>query len=160
MMPTPFMLLSRELNMRFIPLLLALCLPFVAHTAVAANVVCPPSIVETPNVSTKEAGWIAVAPTGKRRLRHVGIYFGSISDPGAQVPDSETSNKAKATVTWQLPRDKDENDTNTYWIGCSYLDTSAILFQKVDAAVTKCVATYDFVPGGGSKPQLSGMVCR
>jgi hypothetical protein len=144
-----------------IALLLALCQPFAAHTAFAANIVCPHSIVETPNVSTEEKGWIVVAPTGKRRLHDVDIYFGNISNHlelGKQVPDSETSSKTKETATWVLPRNKDENDT--YWIGCSYLDTSAILFQKVDAAVTKCVATYDFVLGGGSKPQLSGMVCR
>ena len=139
---------------------LAFCLSFVAHTAVAANIVCPESIVETPKVLTDEKSWTTVAPTEKRRLENAGIYSGSISDRGAQVPDSETSSKTKETVTWQLPRDKDENDTNTYWIGCSYLDTSAILFQKVDAAVTKCVATYVYVPGGGSKPQLSTMTCR
>ena len=144
-------------------LLLALCQPFVAHAVLAANIVCPHSIVETANVSTEEKGWTVVAPTGKRRLHDVDIYFGSISNHlelGKQVPDSETSSKIKETVTWVLPRDKDENDTRTYWIGCSYLDTSAVLFKKVDATVTTCVATYDFVPGGGSKPQLSSMICR
>jgi hypothetical protein len=140
--------------------LLVLCLPFMAHTALAANIVCPESIVETPNVLTDEKGWIAVAPTGTRWLHDVDIYFGGLSNPGKQVPDSEKTSKTKETVTWELPRDKDENDKRTYWIGCSYLDTSAILFQKVDAAVTKCVATYDYVPGGGSKPQLSSMICQ
>lgn len=141
-------------------LLLALCLPFVSHTALADNIVCPPSIIETPSVSTAEKSWTAVAPTGTRWLHDVDIYFGGLSDPGKQVPDSDISSKTRVTVTWVLPRAKDENDTRTYWIGCSYLDTSAILFQKVDAAVTKCVATYDFVPGGGSKPRLSTMICR
>jgi hypothetical protein len=148
--------------MRLVPLLLALCLPFVAHTAVAANIVCPESIIETPNVSTEAQGWTSVAPTGKRWLENVGIYYGSIGDHlelGAQVPE-EKSSKNKETATWGVARDKNENDTNTYWIGCSYIDTSAKFFQKVDAAATKCVATYDYVPGGGSKPQLSSMICR
>lgn len=140
-------------------LLLVLCLPIVASSALAANVVCPPSILETPNVSTVEKGWTVVAPTGTRWLEHVGIYFGSITDPGALVPDSDKSGIAKETVTWQMPRDKDENDTNAYWIGCSYLDTSVILFQKVGASVTTCVASYDLLPTG-ERLRLSAMNCR
>jgi hypothetical protein len=145
--------------MRSIPLLsillLALCLPFVAHPAVAANIVCPSSIVEAPGVSTEVKDWSVVAASGERQLEHVGIYLGSISEHGAQVPDSVKSVKAKETVTWRLTR----KESDTFWIGCSYVGTTAMLFQKVDAAVATCVASYDLLPSG-KRQRLSAMSCR
>lgn len=145
--------------MRLVPLLLALCLLFVAHTAVAANIACPESIDETPNVSTEAEGWISVAPTGKRWLEKVAIYYGSIGDLSGQVPYSDKSSKTKETVTWDVGLNKDEGDTNVYWIGCSYLHTSAKFVQKVDAAAKFCVASYDLLPTG-SRQRLSTMACR
>lgn len=146
--------------MRLVPLLLALCLLFVAHTAVAANIVCPESIVETPKVITEEKGWTAVTPTEKRRFENAGIYSGSISDLGALVPDSDASGKNKEAATWELRRrGKNENRTDAYWVGCSYEDTNTMLFQKVDAAATTCIASYELLsPDKGLK--FKTMICR
>jgi hypothetical protein len=136
-------------------LLLALFLPFVVHPARAADIVCPLSIVETPGVSTETKDWSVVAPSGERPLEHVGIYLGSLSEHGAQVPDSDEPIKGKEAVTWRLAR----KEGDTFWIGCSYVGTTAMLFQKVAAAVTTCVASYDLLPIG-KRQRLSAMICR
>jgi hypothetical protein len=92
-------------------MLLALYLPFGVHAALAANIVCPPLIVETPSVSTETKGWTSVAHAVERSLLSVGIHYGSILDHlelDALVPDAETSGKTEATATWKLVRDKDK----------------------------------------------------
>lgn len=151
---------SHGMYMKYKLLLIALGLSFVGNMAVAANIVCPESIVETPNVSTEVKGWNSVAPTGKRWLENVGIYFGSISDLGALVPDSEATDKGKETATWEIRRpSKDAKHTDAYWIGCSYEDTNTMLFQKVDAEATMCVASYELLLlGKGLK--FKTMNCR
>ena len=103
---------------------MVLTLPF---AAVAAEIHCPASITETPTVSTEEKQWLVVATSGVRQLEHVGIYLGNPSEYGAQVPDATKTADKKETVTWRFLR----SATDTFWIGCSYLGTTAMLFQKV-----------------------------
>lgn len=126
-----------------------------ALAAVAAEIHCPASVTETPTVSTEEKQWIVVAIPGERNLERVGIYLGNPSEYGAQVPDSTKTVKKKETVTWRLTR----SETDTFWVGCSYVGTTAMLFQKVDAKATTCVASYDLLPSG-RRQRLSAMVCQ
>lgn len=134
---------------------MVLTLPFTALAAVAAEIHCPASITETPTVSTEEKQWIVVAIPGERHLERVGIYLGNPSESGAQVPDSTKTIKKKETVTWRLTR----SETDTFWVGCSYGGTTAMLFQKVDTSVAACVASYDLLPSG-RRQRLSAMICR
>jgi len=133
----------------------AFTLPYTALSAIAADVHCPPSIMETPSVSTKDEQWVVVASSGERQLERVGIYLGKPSEYGAQVPDSENATKKTETVTWRLTRAA----SDTFWVGCSYVGTTAMLFKKVDTSVTACVASYDLLPSG-RRQRLSAMVCK
>lgn len=123
--------------------------------APAVEIHCPASMTETPTVSSAEKQWVVVAPSGERYLERVGIYLGNPSEDGAQVPDSTKTDKRKETVTWRLTR----SETDTFWVGCSYVGTTAMLFQKVDAKATTCVAAYDLLPSG-RRQRLSAMVCQ
>ena len=135
--------------------LLVLSPLFACSSIPAAEINCPESITETPTVSAVDSIWTVVADTGERRLEHVGIYLGSLSEYGAQVPDSTTTLKKKEMVTWRIIR----GETDTFWVGCSYVGTTALLFQKLDSSVTKCIATYDLLPTG-RRQWLSSMECQ
>jgi hypothetical protein len=134
---------------------MTLNLPFTAQTAIAAEIHCPSSIKETPSVSKKDEQWVVVASSGERLLERVGIYLGTPSEHGAQVPDSENATKKTESVTWRLRRAA----SDAFWVGCSYVGTTAMLFKKVDTNVTTCVASYDLLPSG-RRQRLSTMDCR
>lgn len=140
----------------FLPIsVMAISLSFTTHTAVATEIHCPASVMETPGVSTEEKEWTVIANSGERHLEHVGIYLGAPSEYSAQVPDSTKTVKKKQIVKWRLTR----SQTDTFWVGCSYVGTTAMLFQKVDAKATTCVASYDLLPSG-RRQRLSAMVCQ
>lgn len=128
---------------------------FKAAPAVAIEISCPGSISETPSVSEANKRWIVVASSGERQLDQAGIYLGDPSQYGAQVPDSTTKTKGTETVSWHLVR----SPTDTFWVGCSYVGTTAMLFQRLDAAVTFCAASYELLPSG-KRLRLSHLDCR
>lgn len=136
--------------------ILALSPLFVAIETRAAAIYCPKVIIETPAVSTVDKEWTVSAISGERLVEHVGIYVGSPSEYGSQVPDStQTIRKNEETVTWTMPAAR----TEIFWVGCSYIGTTAILFKKLDPGITVCVARYALLPTG-RRQRLNGMDCR
>lgn len=121
----------------------------------AGEINCPEFIVETPTVSVNAKHWVVVASSGERALEHVGIYLGTPSDYGAQVPDSTKKAKDKETVTWNIKR----SPTDIFWVGCSYVGTTAMLLQKLGSSIKTCVATYDLL-SSGKRQRISALHCQ
>lgn len=121
----------------------------------AYEIQCPSSITETPMVTTNTTKWSAVTSTGERQLQNVSVYNGTLSDYSSQVPDEIQEFKTHDLVTWNLVRGPKE----TFWVGCSYLDTSAILFQKIKRSATSCTATFAPLPNG-KKQLLTAFSCK
>jgi hypothetical protein len=126
-----------------------------AAASAATEITCPDSIRETSTVSINDEQWNVVANSGERLLERVGIYLGTLSEYGAQVPDTTKKSKLQEAVTWNIKR----SPTDTFWIGCSFVGTSSMLFQKLDDRVTVCVASYDLLPSG-KRQRLNVMDCR
>lgn len=135
--------------------LAVLCLPSISSPSVAGEIKCPSSITETPTVSSNDKRWTVVTNSGERPLEHVGIYLGTLSEYGAQVPDATKKSKRKEMETWNIKR----SPTDTFWVGCSYVGTTAVLFQELDSSVKVCVATYDLLPSG-RRQRLSALDCQ
>lgn len=121
----------------------------------AGEIRCPSSITETPAISNVDQGWHVVAGSGKRPLERVGIYLGDLAEHGAQVPDSTKRIGLKEKVSWRIVR----APADAFWVGCSYVGTTAMLFQTLDPTVTRCDATYDLLPSG-QRQRLSLVDCR
>lgn len=132
-----------------------LCLLSISSPSVAGDIKCPGSITETPTVSLTDKRWTVVTNSGERPLEHVGIYLGTLSEYGAQVPDATKKSKRKETVTWNIQR----SPTDTFWVGCSYVGTTAVLLQELDSSVNVCMATYDLLPSG-RRQRLSTLNCQ
>ena len=144
-----------RLNLTLAISLAVLCLLSISSPSVAVEVKCPGSITETPIVSINDKQWTVVANSGERPLEHVGIYLGTLSDYGALVPDSTKKTKRKETITWNIKR----SPTDTFWVGCSYIGTTAVLLQKLDFGLKVCVATYDLL-STGRRQRLSTLDCQ
>lgn len=126
-----------------------------SSVSVAEPIRCPDSISETPTVLSNEKSWIAVVKTGDRPLERVGVYLGSLTEYGAQVPDNTETSKKSETVTWNLNRFPEDS----FWIACSYAETSAMLFQPLAASIKQCVATYELLPTG-RRQKLAAVNCQ
>lgn len=131
---------------RFALLILAAAsyLLFKAAPSMGAEIHCPESISETPSVSINDKTWTVVTKTGERSIEHVGIYLGTVSEYGAQDPDSTKKVRLRETVTWNIVR----SPTDGFWVGCTYVGTTAILLKKLDPEIKQCVAIYELLPTG------------
>lgn len=95
-----------------------------------------------------------MANPGQRPLEHAGIYLRTGTDFGAQVPDSTRQNKREESVRWQLPAPGRE----AYWLGCSYLGTTARLFVRIKPEAKACIVTYALLPTG-KRQRLKAIDC-
>ena len=99
--------------------------------------------------------WLVVARQGERALEGVGIFLGTPAEFGAQVPDASKVERNRELVTWRIVRATGDR----FWVGCVYSGTTAMLFQKLAADESLCVATYDLLPSG-KRQRLSSMQCH
>lgn len=125
------------------------------RSTLAAEIHCPETITELPTVSNKNKEWTVITSSGERQLESIGIYLGTPAEYGAQVPDSTRTIGKKEDITWKITR----STADTFWLGCSYVGTTAMLFQKLAATVKECVATYDLLPSG-KRQRLRTVECR
>lgn len=124
-------------------------------TGLSEEIFCPASITETPSVSAVDAAWTVQSVEGIRPLERVGIYFGDPSQRGAQVPDATRKIRSTEVVIWRLA----EAPSDEYWVGCSYVGTTALMFQRVHSNVRECMATYRLLPTG-RRLGLKSMTCK
>ena len=110
----------------------------------ATAVACPPSLVETPVVSSLLPGWEVDVRAGRRPLSDTAIHLSHGSDRDDLAPDFTSLSGHQETATWTLP----PRDGSVYWVACSYGSTSALLLQRVPESARRCVATYDVLKSG------------
>ncbi len=120
----------------------------------AAEITCPGAITETPTVSIENKLWSVVTSSGERQFEHAGVYLGPLSAYSAQAPDQTKKTNTKELVTWNIKRSAGD----TFWVGCSYVGTTAMLFQKLNEAVAVCVVSYDLLPSG-NRLRVSSAQC-
>lgn len=116
-----------------------------AMMAQAATIQCPRSITEKPAVASPPSAWVVVAESGPRSLSQAGISIKIGSEYGAQVPDAVSRARREEHVNWTLPP---APAAERYWLGCSYLGTTAMLVVKLEPTDKSCVAIYELVKTG------------
>lgn len=126
-----------------------------SSTGFSEEINCPRSISEKPMVTSGATSWETITTDGSRSLDRVDIYLGNPINHAAQVPDSEKTLHSKEMVTWALPN----AGHDTYWAGCAYTGTTAVLAKKLDAKFTTCTASYALLPTG-KRLRLSQLTCQ
>lgn len=130
-------------------------LSFFSLAASGATIECPRTIVEKPTVASANPAWSVIASSGERQVEHAGVYLGIGTEYGAQIPDSTWTTGREEHVSWKMPSATAE----TYWIGCSYSGTTAVLIVKLKPDIASCVATYALLPTG-KRQRLKKIDCR
>lgn len=134
---------------------MAALLSAIAFAAQAATLQCPRTIIEKPAVAPENAPWSVVANSGERQLEQAGIYIAIGAEYGAQVPDATTTANREEHVKWRMPSPAAE----TYWVGCSYVGTTAMLVTRLKPTTESCVATYTLL-ATGRRQRLKNIDCR
>ena len=112
----------------------------------AATITCPPTLVETPVVSSVVAGWEVDVRAGRRTLADAAVQVSRGSDRGGVPPDATARSGRAETAWWTLA----PGDGSVYWVACSYGNTSALLLQRIPDTARRCVATHDVLRRGGT----------
>lgn len=121
---------------------------------------CPESIIEQAHVDQSSVdavaqGWQVSVLKGSRYLESASIYLEHQGEYGAQVPDHTTTKASKEVLTWNISQAPDF----TFFVGCSYTNTSAVLYEKIDSRFKKCVLTYELLPTG-SRQKVGSIKCK
>lgn len=130
-------------------------LSFLSFAASGATIQCPRTIVEKPAVASANPAWSVIANSGERQVEQAGVYLGIGTEYGAQIPDSTRTTEREEYVSWKMPSPAAE----TYWIGCSYSGTTAMLIVKLKPTIASCVATYALLPTG-KRERLKNIDCH
>lgn len=127
-----------------------------AHAAsTATNITCPPTLVETPVVSSMVPGWEAEVRAGRRTLSDAAVHVSRGSDRASVPPDATAQSGHAETAWWTLA----PGDGSVYWVACSYGNTSALLLQRIPDTARRCVATHD-VLGSGRRLNVQPVRCE
>lgn len=110
----------------------------------ATGITCPPTLVETPVVSSLLSGWEVEMRAGRRTLSDAAVHVSRGSDRGAVPPDAATQSGREESDWWTLSA----GEGRVYWVACSYGNTSALLLQRIPDAARHCVATHDVLKSG------------
>lgn len=116
-----------------------------AHAATTATTItCPPTLVETPVVSSLLAGWEVDVRAGRRTLSGAAVHVSRGSDRGDVPPDATAQSDRQETAWWTLS----PGDGSVYWVACSYGNTSALLLQRIPDTARRCVAMHEVLKSG------------
>lgn len=126
-----------------------------SFAASGATIQCPRTIVEKPTVASANPAWSVISNSGERQVEHAGVYLGIGNEYGAQVPDGTRIAGHEEYVSWRMPPAAAES----YWIGCSYRGTTAMLILKLKPDIASCVVTYALLPTG-KRLRLKNIDCR
>lgn len=121
----------------------------------AFNIQCPESIKENLSVKDSPADWEVIEGPGEHTLDQVSIYLSHPRQKGTQVPDNVKRTKNEESVTWRIIR----GQSDEYWVGCSYHDTTAILARKLNNRISQCVASYE-ISQTGQRLRLKKAFCN
>ena len=121
----------------------------------AVDLSCPEAITETPTVHEAPKPWVFQGDQGLRPLDQVAVYFGHPNQRGAQIPNKHLKSKSEEIVVWQISATNGEQ----YWVGCSYLGTTAALISPIESITRDCTARYSVLPTG-KRLKLLSFTCR
>lgn len=126
-----------------------------AHAAQAVVISCPNSLLEQPQLKRKEGEWTLVTTTAERPLERAFVVLGPELELGALIPDTTKRRGMVEVDTWHLHRAPGDR----FWIGCSYVGTTARAFSELAVEITACDVKYALLPGG-QRLEVKEIKCR
>ncbi len=118
--------------------LIAFACTIAAPQIVCAQVTCPATIAVEQKVSAPDADWTVAYSGYQTAVAGVTIFDGPPSQQASLVPDNEKTTKEAVIQTWRLAK-----SDRGYWLRCNYANTTAQIYRRLPANVTRCNVTYE-----------------
>ncbi len=119
-----------------------------APQLVCGQSACPPELAVEQKASAPSPDWTVGYSVYKTALAGVTVFEGPPSEQASLVPDSDKTTKDTVVQTWRLLK-----SNRGYWLQCQYANTTAQIYRRLPADVTRCDVTYErnVFFGGGSR---------
>jgi hypothetical protein len=129
--------------------LIFLAFAMVAPQAASGQSTCPPEITVEQKASAPDSNWTVTYSGYKTAVAGVTIFDGPPAEQASLVPDTDKTTESTVIQTWRLLK-----SNRGYWLQCQYANTTAQIYQRLPANVSRCDVTYErnvFFGGGGSR---------
>jgi hypothetical protein len=118
-------------------LVACVCAILAPHLA-RAEATCPPTLAVEQKASAPSAEWTVSSSGYKTALAGVTIFDGPPANQASLLPDDERTSSDTVFQTWKFGK----NDAG-YWLECDYANTTAQIYQRLPAGVSRCDVTYE-----------------
>ncbi len=132
------------------------CATLAPHLA-RAEVTCPPTLAVEQKATAPSAEWTVASSGYNTALAGITIFEGPPASQASLVPDDERTTRDSVLQTWKLGK----NDAG-YWLECDHANTTAQVYKRLPASVSRCDVTYqrDVRFGGEGRRVVKSVRCK
>ena len=109
-----------------------------APNLACAEATCPPTLAVEQKASAPSTDWTVSSSGYNTALAGVTIFDGPPANQASLLPDDEQTTSDMVFQTWKLAK----NDTG-YWLECDYANTTAQIYERLPASVSRCEVSYE-----------------
>ncbi len=113
------------------------CATLAPHLA-RAEATCPPTLAVEQKASAPSTEWTISSSGYNTALAGVTIFDGPPANQASLMPDNEQMSADTVFQIWKLGK----NDAG-YWLECDYANTTAQIYKRLPANVSRCDVTYE-----------------
>jgi hypothetical protein len=116
--------------------LILLAFAIVAPKVACGQATCPPEITVEQKASAPDSNWTVTYSGYKTAVAGVTIFDGPPAEQASLVPDTDKTTESTVIQTWRLLK-----SNRGYWLQCQYANTTAQIYQRLPANVSRCDVT-------------------
>jgi hypothetical protein len=124
----------RRITLNLIAFASAIAAPHLAN----AQATCPLALAVEEKASAPAPDWTVTYTGYKTMVAGVTIFDGPPADQASLVPDNEQTTEDVVSQTWKLAK-----SDRGYWLQCEYANTTAQIYRRLPASVTRCDVSYE-----------------
>jgi hypothetical protein len=124
----------KRITFNLIAFVCAIAAPHLA----CAEATCPPTLAVEQKASAPGADWTVTYSGYNTAIAGVTIFDGPPASQASLLPDGEQMTGDTVFQTWKLAK-----SDNGYWLECDYANTTAQIYRRLPASVTRCDVTYE-----------------
>ncbi len=116
----------------------AIACAILAPILACAEATCPPTLAVEQKASAPSTDWTVSSSGYNTALAGVIIFDGPPVNQASLLPDGEQTTSDMVFQTWKLGK----NDAG-YWLECDYANTTAQIYERLPASVSRCEVSYE-----------------
>jgi len=109
-----------------------------APNLACAEATCPPTLAVEQKASAPSTDWTVSSSGYNTALAGVTIFDGPPANQASLLPDGEQTTSDMVFQTWKLGK-----NNAGYWLECDYANTTAQIYERLPASVSRCEVSYE-----------------